>query len=93
MGLFPLDSFAYEYPGKEIWVEFEMPDCINFPGSHPLHQGFDPSALVPAADVILVIDSSSERPSTWRPTYQYQPSAAARLSPASGCCAVCSLPH
>ena len=24
MGLFPLDSFTYEYPGKEIWVEFEM---------------------------------------------------------------------
>ncbi len=26
MGLFPLDAFAYEYPGKEIWVEFEMPE-------------------------------------------------------------------
>jgi len=24
MDLFPLDTFAYEYPGKEIWVEFEM---------------------------------------------------------------------
>lgn len=24
MGLFPLDSFPYEFPGKEIWVEFEM---------------------------------------------------------------------
>ncbi len=26
MGLFPLDSFAYEFPGSEIWVEFEMPE-------------------------------------------------------------------
>lgn len=26
MSLFPLDSFAYEYPGKEIWVEFEIPE-------------------------------------------------------------------
>ena len=26
MGLFQLDSFPYEFPGKEIWVEFEMPE-------------------------------------------------------------------
>ncbi len=26
MGLFPLDTFSYEYAGKEIWVEFEMPE-------------------------------------------------------------------
>lgn len=26
MNLFPLDSFTYEFPGKEIWVEFEMPE-------------------------------------------------------------------
>ncbi len=26
MNLFPLDSFAYEFIGKEIWVEFEMPE-------------------------------------------------------------------
>ena len=26
MGLYPLDSFAYEFPGKEIWVEFSMPE-------------------------------------------------------------------
>ena len=26
MNLFPLDSFAYEFPGKEIWVEFEIPE-------------------------------------------------------------------
>lgn len=24
MNLFPLDTFGYEFPGKEIWVEFEM---------------------------------------------------------------------
>ncbi len=24
MELFPLDTFAYEFPGKAIWVEFEM---------------------------------------------------------------------
>ncbi|MBK9528635.1 MAG: NADPH-dependent 7-cyano-7-deazaguanine reductase QueF [Acidobacteria bacterium] len=26
MNLYPLDSFAYEFPGKEIWVEFEIPE-------------------------------------------------------------------
>ena len=26
MQLYPLDSFAYEYAGREIWVEFEMPE-------------------------------------------------------------------
>lgn len=26
MGLYPLDTFAYEFPGKQIWVEFEMPE-------------------------------------------------------------------
>jgi Enzyme related to GTP cyclohydrolase I len=26
MDLYPLDTFAYEYPGKEIWVEFEIPE-------------------------------------------------------------------
>ena len=26
MDLFPLDTFTYEYPGKEIWVEFDMPE-------------------------------------------------------------------
>lgn len=26
MDLFPLDTFTYEFPGKEIWVEFEMPE-------------------------------------------------------------------
>lgn len=26
MNLYNLDTFAYEFPGKEIWVEFEMPE-------------------------------------------------------------------
>lgn len=26
MGLYPLDTFAYEFPGREIWIEFEMPE-------------------------------------------------------------------
>jgi 7-cyano-7-deazaguanine reductase len=26
MSLFKLDSFPYEFAGKEIWVEFEMPE-------------------------------------------------------------------
>ena len=34
----------------------ERPDRANFPTSHPLHQGFDPAALLPAADVVLVLD-------------------------------------
>lgn len=26
MELFPLDAFPYEFPGKAIWVEFEIPE-------------------------------------------------------------------
>ena len=26
MNLYPLDTFAYEYIGRVIWVEFEMPE-------------------------------------------------------------------
>src|SRR5256714_15503446 len=26
MALYPLDTFAYEFPGRDIWVEFEMPE-------------------------------------------------------------------
>ena len=26
MDLFPLDAFPYEFPGKKVWVEFEMPE-------------------------------------------------------------------
>jgi 7-cyano-7-deazaguanine reductase len=26
MGLFPLDTFDYEYKGRKIWIDFEMPE-------------------------------------------------------------------
>ena len=26
MELYPLDTFAYEYPGSDIWVDFEIPE-------------------------------------------------------------------
>jgi 7-cyano-7-deazaguanine reductase len=26
MALYPLDTFAYEFPGSEIWIEFSMPE-------------------------------------------------------------------
>ncbi len=26
MNLFPLDAFPYEFPGREIWIEFEIPE-------------------------------------------------------------------
>ena len=26
MNLFPLDTFEYEFPGKKIWIEFEIPE-------------------------------------------------------------------
>lgn len=26
MDLFPLDTFPYEFPGNEIWIEFEIPE-------------------------------------------------------------------
>ncbi len=29
MDLFPLDSFPYEFPGNEIWVEFEIPEFTS----------------------------------------------------------------
>lgn len=34
----------------------EWRNRANFPGDHPLHQGYDPNELVEKADVILVID-------------------------------------
>lgn len=26
MGLYQLDTFAYEFPGNEIWIDFEIPE-------------------------------------------------------------------
>lgn len=34
----------------------EWRDRANFPGDHPLHQGYDPVPLVDSADVILMLD-------------------------------------
>ena len=37
MELYPLDTFAYEFPGNEIWIDFEIPEFTaicpfsNFP--------------------------------------------------------------
>ena len=39
-------------------VEFQQ-SCMNFPGTHELHLGFDPHSLIKDADVILVIDSDT----------------------------------
>ena len=32
---------------------------MNFPSSHPLHAGYDPSLLLPKADVVLVVESDA----------------------------------
>jgi acetolactate synthase-1/2/3 large subunit len=34
----------------------ERPERTNFPGTHGLHQGFDPTPFVESADVILILD-------------------------------------
>ena len=41
-------------PVVETW-----PTHLNFPRDHPLHQGFDPGALVGEADVVLAIESDN----------------------------------
>ncbi len=41
-------------PVVESWGAY-----VNFPHDHPLHQGFDPDALVAEADVILVVESDT----------------------------------
>ena len=41
-------------PVVESWGDY-----MNFPHDHPLHQGFDPDALVAEADVLLVIESDT----------------------------------
>ena len=51
MNLFPLDSFPYEFPGKEIWVEFEMPEFTaicpfsDFPYFAVIHLKYVPNRL------------------------------------------------
>lgn len=41
-------------PVVESWGAY-----MNFPHDHPLHQGFDPDALVTEADVVLAIESDT----------------------------------
>ena len=51
MDLFPLDSFPYEFPGKEIWVEFEMTEFTaicpfsDFPDFAVIRLKYVPNAL------------------------------------------------
>lgn len=51
MDLFPLDTFAYEFPGKEVWVEFEMPEFTaicpfsDFPDFGTIRLRYVPNAL------------------------------------------------
>lgn len=44
-------------------VEHQVPDCVNFPASHPFHLGYDPTPYLAEADVVLVLDS----PVPWVP--------------------------
>lgn len=51
MDLFPLDSFPYEFPGKEIWVEFDIPEFTaicpfsNFPDFGVIRLKYIPNKL------------------------------------------------
>jgi acetolactate synthase-1/2/3 large subunit len=47
---------------------------MNFPSTHPLHLGYDPSLLLPKADVILVVESDAP----WIPKVT-QPSSGATV--------------
>jgi acetolactate synthase I/II/III large subunit len=46
--------------------------CMNFPGGHPMHSGYDAGELLPEADVVLIIDSDLP----WIPS---------RIRPRDGC--------
>ena len=49
MQLYPLDTFAYEFPGKEIAINFEIPEftCIcpfsDFPDFATIHLEYTPN--------------------------------------------------
>jgi acetolactate synthase-1/2/3 large subunit len=49
-------------------------EYMNYPVDHPCHQGFGPNALLPQADVILVVDS----PVPWIPKFQ-KPKSSAKI--------------
>lgn len=50
MNLYPLDTFAYEFVGREIWVEFEIPEFTaicpfsDFPDFATLRLKYVPNA-------------------------------------------------
>ncbi len=45
-------------------VEYQVPEAMNFPASHDLHVGYDPTPYLATADVVLVIDC----PVPWVPS-------------------------
>ncbi len=51
MGLYPLDSFEYEFPGNEIWIDFEIPEFTaicpfsDFPDFATIHLKYVPNKL------------------------------------------------
>jgi acetolactate synthase-1/2/3 large subunit len=57
-------------------VEFQIPEHLNFPATHPLHQGYPlaTNPVLPQADLILAIDC----PMPWTPAYE-SPAAQARV--------------
>ncbi len=65
----PLVSLAERLaiPVVESWGAY-----MNFPHDHPLHQGFEPGALVAGADVILAVESDTP----WFPNQAEPPSGA-----------------
>lgn len=46
-------------------VEYQIAEAMNFPSSHDLHLGYDPTPYLQQADVILVIDC----PVPWVPSF------------------------
>ncbi len=51
MELYPLDSFEYEFPGNEIWIDFEIPEFTaicpfsDFPDFATIHLKYVPNKL------------------------------------------------
>lgn len=49
MDLFPLDTFAYEYPGQKVWIDFEIPEFTaicpfsDFPDFAVIHLSYVPN--------------------------------------------------
>src|ERR1051326_3322830 len=60
MNLYPLDTFPYEYAGREIRINFELPEftCVcpfsDFPDFAPFRVEYLPADLVGACDPLEV---------------------------------------